>query len=107
MIEDLFARQLSAIAEGDLEALLAQYHKDAMIVRLDRVVTGSAEIRAFFTAYLDLKPQVQEIKALQTVNDTIFYNAVMTLNDAQVNTFGTLIIRDTRIWRQTAAALHL
>ncbi|MFI9558726.1 nuclear transport factor 2 family protein [Nonomuraea endophytica] len=107
MIEDLFTRQLTAIADGDLEAILAQYHEDAMIVRLDRVATGPTEIRAFFTAYLELKPQVAEIKALQAVDDTIFYNAVMTVNNNQVNAYGTLIIRDGQIWRQTAAALPL
>ncbi|MBB5076621.1 nuclear transport factor 2 family protein [Nonomuraea endophytica] len=107
MIEDLFTRQLAAIADGDLEAVLAQYREDAMIVRLDRVATGPEEIRAFFAAYLELKPRVTEIKALQAVNDTIFYNAVMTVNNNQVNAYGTLIVRDGRIWRQTAAALPL
>ncbi|WP_188191804.1 nuclear transport factor 2 family protein [Nonomuraea sp. SYSU D8015] len=105
--KDLFDRQLAAIADGDLEALLAQYHDDATVVRFDRVARGPAEIRDLFTAYLSAKPQVDEIVSLQVTEDVIFYNAVMTIGGNHVTTYGTLVIRDGRIWRQTAAALPL
>ncbi|WP_157251264.1 nuclear transport factor 2 family protein [Nonomuraea typhae] len=107
MIRELFDRQLTAIAEGDLETLLSQYHEDALVVRLDRVAKGTAEIRAFFTGYLELKPRVEEIKAVQVVDDTIFYNAVMTIAGNRVSAYGTLVTRDDRIWRQTASAVPL
>ncbi|MFI6498847.1 nuclear transport factor 2 family protein [Nonomuraea typhae] len=107
MINELFERQLDAIAEGDLEALLSQYHEDAIVIRLDRVAKGADEIRAFFAGYLELEPRVAEIKALQVVDDTIFYNAVMTIAGNQVSAYGTLVTRDNRIWRQTASAVPL
>jgi hypothetical protein len=103
--KDLFDRQLAAIADGDLEALLGQYHDDATVVRFDRVARGPAEIRDLFTAYLSAKPQVDEVISLRTTEDVIFYNARMTIGGNQVTTYGTLVIRDGRIWRQTAAAL--
>jgi hypothetical protein len=103
--EDLFTRQLAAIADQDLEALLAQYHEDAMVVRFDRVARGPAAIRELFTAYLSAKPQVEEITSLRIENDVIFYSASMTVGGNAVTTFGTLIVKDGRIWRQTAAAL--
>jgi len=102
---DLFDRQLAAIAERDLEALLAQYHDDAMVIRFDRAARGPAEIRELFTAYLAAKPEVIEVTSLQAVDDVVFYNALMTIAGNKVTTFGTLVIRDGRIWRQTAAAL--
>lgn len=104
-LNDLFDRQLAAIAERDLEALLAQYHDDAMVVRFDRVAKGPAEIRELFTAYLAAEPEVIEVTSLQVVDDVVFYNALMTIAGNKVTTFGTLVIRDGRVWRQTAAAL--
>ncbi|MFG1706347.1 nuclear transport factor 2 family protein [Nonomuraea sp. M3C6] len=106
-IKDVFDRQLAAIADQDLEALLGQYHEDATVVRFDRVARGPAEIRQLFTAYLSAKPQVEEIVSLQTTDDVIFYNALMTIGANHVTTFGTLVVKDGRIWRQTAAALPL
>jgi hypothetical protein len=102
--KDLFDRQLAAIADGDLEALLAQYHDDATVVRFDRVAIGAAEIRDLFTAYLSAKPQVDEIVSVRTTDDVIFYNALMTIGGNRVTTYGTLVLRDGRVWRQTAAA---
>ncbi|MFC4122631.1 nuclear transport factor 2 family protein [Nonomuraea zeae] len=101
---DLFDRQLAAIADQDLESLLAQYHEDATVVRFDRVASGPAEIRELFSAYLSAKPQVDEIVSLQTTDDVIFYRALMTIGGNRVSTYGTMVVRDGRIWRQTAAA---
>ncbi|MGP3960126.1 nuclear transport factor 2 family protein [Nonomuraea sp. 3N208] len=102
---DLFDRQLAAIAGQDLEALLAQYHDEATVIRFDRVARGPAEIRELFAAYLSAKPQVDEIVSLQVTDDVIFYNAVMTIGGNRVTTYGTLVVKDGRIWRQSAAAL--
>ena len=103
--KDVLDRQLAAIAGQDLEALLAQYHEEATVVRFDRVARGPAEIRELFSAYLSAKPQVDEIISLQATDDVIFYNALMTIGGNHVSTYGTLVVRDGRIWRQTAAAL--
>ncbi|WP_113701438.1 nuclear transport factor 2 family protein [Nonomuraea lactucae] len=107
MTADLFDRQLAAIADRDLEALLAQYHDEATVIGFDRVARGPAEIRDLFTAYLAAEPEVEEITSLQTVDDVVFYNARMTVAGNRVTTFGTLVVKDGRIWRQTAAALPL
>ncbi|SEG93036.1 hypothetical protein SAMN05444920_10821 [Nonomuraea solani] len=105
--KDVFDRQLAAIAGQDLPALLAQYHDEATVVRFDRVARGAAEIGELFGAYLSAKPQVDEIVSLQVTDDVIFYNAYMTVGGNRVTTYGTLVVKDGRIWRQTAAALPL
>lgn len=105
MTKELFDRQLTALADGDLEALLAQYDEDAVLVRFDRVARGAAELRDLFTAYLKAGPRVEEVVSLRIEDDVIFYNSLMTIGGNRVTTFGTLVVRDGRIWRQTAAAL--
>ncbi|MFI6598153.1 nuclear transport factor 2 family protein [Nonomuraea sp. NPDC050536] len=104
MTAELFERQLALIADGDLEGLLAQYHEEATVVRFDRVAHGPEEIRDFFAAYLALKPTVDQVKSRQIAGDVILYNADMTIGGNQVNAFGTLIVKDGKVWRQTAAA---
>lgn len=105
MTAELFERQLALIADGDLEGLLAQYHEDATVVRFDRVVHGPAELHEFFASYLALKPIVDQVRSLQITDDVIFYNADMTIGGNQLNTFGTLVLKNGKIWRQTAAAI--
>ncbi|NUR90132.1 MAG: nuclear transport factor 2 family protein [Nonomuraea sp.] len=106
-MRDLFDRQLALIAARDLEGLLAQYHDDARVVRLDRTAHGPEEVRALFADYLKLEPTVEEVRSVQLAGDVILYNAHMTLAGNRVNAFGTLVVRDALIWRQTAAAVPL
>ncbi|NJP90550.1 nuclear transport factor 2 family protein [Nonomuraea sp. FMUSA5-5] len=105
--KDVFDRQLAAIAGGDLEALLAQYDDEAVVVRFDRVAGGPAEIRELFSAYFAAKPQVDEVVSMRATDDVIFYHAMMTVGGNRVATYGTLVLKDGRIWRQTAAASPL
>lgn len=107
MTADLFDRQLAAIAGRDLGALLAQYHDEAVVVRFDRVARGLAEIEDLFTAYLAAEPHVEEVTSLRTTGDVVLYSARMTVAGNRVTAFGTLVVRDGRIWRQTSAALPL
>ncbi|MEW9551313.1 nuclear transport factor 2 family protein [Nonomuraea sp. NPDC050783] len=100
----VFDRQLAAIAAGDLKALLAQYHPEATVVRLDRVARGAAEIEDLFAAYLAAAPRVDELVSVRTTDDVIFYHARMTAGGRSVTAYGTLVLRDGLIWRQTAAA---
>ncbi|MFI6819071.1 nuclear transport factor 2 family protein [Nonomuraea sp. NPDC050328] len=104
-MNELFERQLKAIRERDLGALLAQYHPEAVVVRLDLVAAGPDEIRDLFAAYLAREPEVVELTALRTTGDTVFYSAVMALDGLPYTTFGTLVARDGLIWRQTAGAV--
>ncbi|MCK2212538.1 nuclear transport factor 2 family protein [Actinomadura sp. ATCC 31491] len=105
--ENVFDRQLAAIAAQDLQALLAQYHPEAEVVRFDRVARGPAEIEELFAAYLKAGPHVDELVSVRTTGDVILYHARMTVGGNRVATYGTLVLRDGLIWRQTAAAQPL
>lgn len=104
-MKELFDNQLAAIAAGDLDALMAQYHDEATLVRLDVVAEGKAAIRELMAAYFTREPKLAELKNVQYAGDVVLYNAVMTIGGADFNTFGTFVVRDDKIWRQTAVAL--
>lgn len=104
-MKDLFDRQLEAIAARDLDALMAQYSDDATLIRFDLVAEGKEEIRKVFKAYLEREPRLEDLRSLQVTGDTILYNGLMTIGGNLLNTFGTFVVRNGLIWRQTAIAL--
>ncbi|GGS93381.1 hypothetical protein GCM10010156_59540 [Planobispora rosea] len=96
-------RQLAALAARDLDGLLANYSPDAVVVRFDRTADGEAEIREMFADYMALEPELVELVHYAETDDVIFYRAVMSLAGTAYCTLGTLVLREGRIWRQTAA----
>jgi ketosteroid isomerase-like protein len=99
----VFHRQLDALAAGDVDAVLANYAPDAALLRFDGVATGLDELRATFTGYLSLRPRLLELTQYAENADTIFYRAVMSVGGRPEQATGTMVLRDGKIWRQTAA----
>ena len=97
-----FVRQLDALAAGDVDQILENYEPDAALLRFEGVATGTAELRETLAGYLTLKPQLIELTQYIETGDTIFYRAIMNLGGAPEKAFGTLVLRNGKIWRQTA-----
>jgi len=95
-------RQLDGLADGDLDALMSNYTSDAVLVRFDGSAVSADEIRKGLTDYLAMRPEVITIRDYAQTDDVIFYRATMRLGGKLENSFGTLIIRNGKIWRQTA-----
>nr|WP_042188732.1 nuclear transport factor 2 family protein [Kibdelosporangium sp. MJ126-NF4]CEL18421.1 hypothetical protein [Kibdelosporangium sp. MJ126-NF4]CTQ97904.1 hypothetical protein [Kibdelosporangium sp. MJ126-NF4] len=98
----VFQKQLDCLADGDLDALLDNYAPDATLIRFDRVATGIDEVRETMRGYLTAKPELVELTQYAEGGDTVFYRATMKVNGRTLDAFGTLVIRNGRIWRQTA-----
>ncbi|ALG09186.1 nuclear transport factor 2 family protein [Kibdelosporangium phytohabitans] len=98
----VFQKQLDCLAGGDLDALLDNYAPDATLVRFDRVANGIEEVRETMRGYLTAKPELVELSQYAESGDTVFYRATMKVGGQQRDAFGTLVIKDGKIWRQTA-----
>lgn len=101
-LHPVFQRQMAALAARDIDALLANYHAEAQMLRFEGTSTGLAEIRELFTGYLQLKPELVDLTEYAESDDTIFYRAEMNLGGAPEKAFGTLVVKDGLVWRQTA-----
>lgn len=101
-LHPVFQRQMAALASRDLDALMTNYHPDAQLLRFEGTATGLAEIRELFTGYLELKPELVDLTHYTESGDTIFYRALMNLGGAPEKAFGTLVVKDGTVWRQTA-----
>jgi len=91
---------MAAINAGDAEALLALYAPDAVQVGYDAVVRGREELRLGIGAWLAGAPAVREV-AYSEAEDTILFEA----SDGQVHGYGTLVLRDGLIWRETVGVI--
>ncbi|MEU9125461.1 nuclear transport factor 2 family protein [Streptomyces sp. NPDC048506] len=98
-------RQLAALAAGDIDAVMENYTPDASLLRFDGVCVGTEQIRATLSAYLTLKPRLVELRQYAECADTLFYRAIMNVGGQERGALGTLVLRDGKIWRQTAGFL--
>jgi hypothetical protein len=96
---DLLDRHLRLIAAGDLEALLGQYHEDAVLLRFDRVVTGRAALRDHYVAYLAARPRVKELLQVAEAEDLVSYQAVVEQGEEEHRAYGVIVTRGERILR--------
>lgn len=101
-LHPVFRRQMEALDALDLDALMKNYTDDAVLLRYEGVSTGIKEVRETFTGYLSVKPKLLDLQEYVETADTIFYRAIMSLNGEPEHAFGTLVVRDGKIWRQTA-----
>lgn len=101
-LHPVFVRQLAALAGGDIDELMLNYEPDAALVRYEGVSEGFDAVKETLTGYLTLNPAMVELLDYAETADTVFYRAIMSIAGAPEKAFGTLILRNGRIWRQTA-----
>jgi hypothetical protein len=97
---ELFDRQLRLIEAGDLEALLGQYHEDAVLLRSTGPVSGKAALREHFASWLGSRPKFKEILQLVQSDDAVSYQAVVEQGGEEVRAYGAFWTRGERIARQ-------
>jgi hypothetical protein len=96
---DLLDRHLRLLAAGDVEALLGQYHEDAVLLRFDRVVSGRGALRDHYTAYLATRPRVKDLLQVVESDDVVSYQAVVEQGEDEHRTYGVIVTRGERILR--------
>ena len=94
----VFDRQLRLIAAGELEALVAQYHDDALLLRADRVFAGAAALREHFASLLATAPAITVTQSVEA-QDVLSYQAVAAQGGDEVRQYGVLVLRGERIAR--------
>ncbi len=97
---ELFDRAMAAINAGDAEALLALYAPDAVQVGYERTVHGREALRPLIGEWLASGPSVREVAYAEGA-DTIVFEA----HDGDTHGYGTLVLRDGLIWRETVGAI--
>ena len=103
-IHPIFAKQAGFLAVRDLDGLMECYHPEAMVVRFQGILTGRDEIRTMIQEYLDMDMQYVEMLEYVHTDDTILMRGVMKVKGVEEIGFGTYVLRDGLIWRQTSGS---
>src|SRR4051794_11230769 len=99
---ELFDRALAAINAGDVEGLLALYHPLVVQVDTQTTVRGRDALRPAVEGWLRSGPHIREL-AYAEAEDTIVYEAETDAGRG----YGTLVLRDGLIWRETQGRFPL
>lgn len=98
----LLDKQIGQLKAHDLDAMMQNYHEDAVVMRPGAVAKGKAEIREFFAGYLAMNPQIEEIMVTESTEDLILYYAKIGIGGEVHKDVGSWILKNGLIWRQTA-----
>jgi ketosteroid isomerase-like protein len=98
----LLDKQIGQLKAHDLDAMMKNYHEDAVVLRPGAIARGKIEIRDFFAGYLKMDPRIDEIMVVESTDDLILYYAKIGIGDEVHKDVGTWVLRNGLIWRQTA-----
>jgi ketosteroid isomerase-like protein len=98
----LLDKQIGQLKAGDLDAMMKNYHEDAVVMRPGAIARGKEEIREFFAEYLKMDPRIEDIMTADSSEDIILYYATIGIGDEHHKDVGTWVLKDGLIWRQTA-----
>jgi hypothetical protein len=100
--QDFYQQQVAALEAQDVDALVAQYHEDAVMIGFDFTVRGHEAIRQHLTAYLT---QLGGMKLVSTdrfaeTDDSIFFEATVHTPLAEAKVYDVFLLRDGRATHQ-------
>jgi ketosteroid isomerase-like protein len=101
--QEFLDQQVELLQAGDAAGLAERYAEDAVFVRFDRIAHGREEIRKLFEDYLAEQPQITGMDGLQVTDDMILYQAPEQLSGRLTTAVGTIVFRNSLVWRQTVA----
>ena len=98
---------LKAFAKGDIDAIMDDFAKDAVLYKPDGVLNGKDQIRKLFEGLLENMPPGSDIQVKQQFIDRqlayLFWSGVSENVNIPLATY-TMIIRYGKIAKQTFAA---
>ncbi|SON59959.1 hypothetical protein MSIMFI_01449 [Mycobacterium simulans] len=101
--QEVFAHHGKALAAGDLDAIVADYTDDSVVITSAGIARGKDGVRTVFVKLLDDLPNaVWDLKSQIFEGDVLFLewaaNSALNRVDDGVDTF---VFRDGAIWVQT------
>lgn len=105
--KNIVMHHLGSFQDNDLEAVIADYTNESVLITQDATYNGPEEIKSFFATLMPHFPKQQSSFELDKVvvdNELVFivWHASTPSLDVALGT-DTFIIRDDKIYRQTFA----
>lgn len=102
-----YRRQISCLEAGDLDALMAQYRDDAVLVTFGTTVRGRAALRDYFVGYL---AGLGSLRLLSTEkfaadDDALLFEATAATAHGVARVYDAFALRDGRATHHFAGVL--
>lgn len=97
-----YDEQIRALENSDLDALMAQYADDAVLVRFDQTISGKAAIREFMKGYMEKLGTFELISTDQftETSDSIFFEATVSSALGQVQVYDVFMLNEGKVTHQ-------
>jgi hypothetical protein len=104
-MRELLTHHLSSFQDNDLEALMSDYTMDSILITVDATYTGTAEIRAFFSALIPQFPKLNtrfDLDKMIVIDDLLFIVWHASTPTVKVSLGSdTFLVKEGKIHRQT------
>ena len=107
--QDFYQHQVAALEAQDIDALVGQYHEDAVMIGFDFTVRGHQAIREHLTGYLT---RLGSLKLVSTdrfaeTADSIFFEATVHTPLAEARVYDVFVLRDGRATHQWTGVISV
>ncbi len=107
--QEFYHQQVAALEAQDIDALVAQYHEDAVMVGFDFTARGHQAIREHLTGYL---AKLGGMKLVSTdrfaeTEDSIFFEATVHTPLAEARVYDVFVLRDGRATHQWTGVISV
>lgn len=107
--QDFYQQQVAALEAQDIDALVAQYHEDAVMVGFDFTARGHEAIREHLTGYL---AKLGSLKLVSTdrfaeTEDSIFFEATVHTPLAEAKVYDVFLLRGGRATHQWTGVISV
>ena len=104
-----YQRQIAALEARDLNALLAQYHPDAIMIGFDFMVKGHGAIKKHFEGYLERLGtlQLKSTDKFSETEDAIFFEATITSDLGEAHVYDVFMLRDGKATHHFSGVISL
>ena len=98
-LRELFDEQARLIETGDVDALVAQFRDDAVLVRFDGVVSGREAIADFLAGYISARQRLVGLDFWAECPDSFAYHVTVEVGGERLRVHGAFVLREGLIWR--------
>lgn len=107
--QDFYQQQVAALEAQDIDALVAQYHEDAVMIGFDFTVRGHQAIREHLAGYLQ---RLGSLKLVSTdrfteTEDSIFFEATIHTPLAEAKVYDVFLLRDGKATHQWTGVISV
>lgn len=107
--QDFYQQQVAALEAQDIDALVAQYHVDAVMVGFDFTVRGHEAIREHLTGYLAKLGGMRLISTdrFAETEDSIFFEATVRTPLAEARVYDVFMLRHGKATHQFTGVISV